>query len=253
MGERLAIISDIHANLPALDAVLEDARRQGVERLACLGDVVGYGADPAACVEAVRSVCAFTLRGNHDHGLFEDTDRFSPPARRALEWTRRNLPPAGSSWLRRLPSRREEGDTLHVHGSPRDPIHEYLYETEARTAAREGPGGPTARKLAECFREVRRVCFVGHTHRPGVLTEGLAWHSPRPPGDRFRLGLQRAIINVGSVGQPRDRDRRASYVIFDGREVLFRRVPYAWQSAMDRILSNPALDRWLALRLEQGV
>ena len=226
---RYAILSDIHASVEALRAVLDDARAQGIDRLVCLGDVVGYHAEPDACVALLRARAVLCVAGNHDRvaaGLAEPTD-FGEVARRAALWTRGQLSPESRAWLHALPLLAVvEGRFLIVHGAlhpaPNADLH---LSSPARvrrslSALRVGPWGV-------------RLAFFGHTHR-AAIHEARAWGGVRSlslAGDPILLGAGAyRLVNPGSVGQPRDGDPRASYAILDaGPEALslsVRRVPF---------------------------
>lgn len=227
---RCLVLSDIHSNLAAFQAVLNDAG--SVDQLWCLGDVVGYGPDPNECVELLRSLPHLCIAGNHDWatlGLLDLRD-FNPEARQANEWNRKQLTSENLAYLESLPETIVEGDFTLAHGSPCHPIWEYILYASSALA---GFG---------CFDTA--YCFVGHTHTPVVFElcedEGQDLCEPRlPPEEPLKLGAERQIINPGSVGQPRDGDRRASYVILD-RDALtveYRRVSYDFlktQAAMER-------------------
>ncbi|MEQ8766860.1 MAG: metallophosphoesterase family protein [Planctomycetota bacterium] len=248
-----AIISDIHSNLEALSAVFEDIDRQKVDSILCLGDVVGYGPQPVECVDLVRDRCRFVLLGNHDDALFHGAPDFNPIARQAIEVNRTMLRP---SWLS-MPKRRErwrylselkpshrEGDILYCHASPRDPLREYLLRPDIVF----DPG-----KIRSNFEFVESVCFVGHTHQPGVMTEKLEFLIPADMGYRYRIPDEgRVIINVGSVGQPRDGDPRACYTLVDDSEIEFRRVPYDIAATQKKIRELGTLHEMCATRLEVG-
>jgi len=249
-----AFISDLHSNLEALEAVFRDIAEQGAGDIFCLGDVVGYGPDPEACVDLVMAKCRLTLKGNHDAALIEGEDRFNRYARDAIRWTRRRLKPGWFKssryrerwdWLRNLPLQHKDGELLFVHGSPRDPLNEYIYPGDILFNA-EG-------KLAEIFRAVPHALFVGHTHHPMVLSSRLGSFTPAEGRDRIALGSDRYIVNVGSVGQPRDGDPRACYVLFDGEEVRYRRIPYDIDAVARKIDRIPELDAVLGQRLHEGL
>jgi diadenosine tetraphosphatase ApaH/serine/threonine PP2A family protein phosphatase len=246
-----AILADIHANQSALEAVLKDASRLGVEEVACLGDIVGYGARPRECVAHARRF-VWCVKGNHDAGLVsaEQEARFSARAGEALAWTRKKLDdpkdpesPARMEFLRALPEKRLEGDMLFVHGSPRLPLDEYVKPTLGKLHPE---------RLKVIFDMISRVAFVSHTHVPGVFTEDLVFHTPADLGNEFELGPGKAIINVGSVGQPRDGNERACYVLFDGQAVVWRRVPYDVDVEASRIYAVDELDDSLGDRLYEG-
>lgn len=239
---RYAILSDIHANLEALRAVLADADGR-VDALLCLGDVVGYGADPAACIDLVTQRCHAIVGGNHEHAVAGrlDLDWFNPYARAAAEWTRTRLGDDARAWLGALPLVRELEDATLVHASPGQP-GEWEYLVTAEDGFAEFPAFAT------------RLCFVGHSHVPGVWAVG-SWGREHDLGDvdvAIESGT-RYIVNVGSVGQPRDRDARAAYALWDpaARRVTIRRVPYDVATARSKIVAA-GLPRFLAERLAEG-
>ncbi len=246
MAERVAIISDIHANLEALEAVLADIDEQGAGRVLCLGDVVGYGIDAERCIDLVQRNCSLCLCGNHDWAVLNTALGFNQMARQAIELTRRRLAP--TRWPSAARRRRwafqscNEGEWLLVHGSPRDPVSEYIFPEDVEV----DPG-----KMEEIFAKVERACFVGHTHLPGVFVEGMAFMSPAELGNRFELGRAKAVVNVGSVGQPRDGDVRACYVHLDDGQVFYRRVQYDVRKTMEKIRASH-LDALCAERLALG-
>jgi diadenosine tetraphosphatase ApaH/serine/threonine PP2A family protein phosphatase len=245
-----AIISDIHANLEALEAVLTDIADHSVEDVYCLGDVVGYGPSPRECLELVMK-CKVSLLGNHDQAVFFDPLNFNPKAEQAILWTRAQLEtptPSRQAMERRweflgdMPRTHREGRLLFVHGSPRNPVNEYIFPEDIYKAG----------KMEAIFRLVEYACFQGHTHVPGIFTEGPAFLSPEeidyvyePTGGKF-------LCNVGSVGQPRDGDWRACYVLLDGDTVRHRRVEYDVEKTISKIRDIPDLDNSLADRLRQG-
>jgi diadenosine tetraphosphatase ApaH/serine/threonine PP2A family protein phosphatase len=245
---KTAIISDIHGNLEALLAVLEDIEDQGIKRILCLGDIVGYGPNPLECL-AMLDRFRVCLLGNHERALVNGTGRFNVRARRALEWTSQTLQssPEGAALLARaaaLSPWYEEDGVLYVHASPRDPLNEYLMPSAARDQAR----------LALQFERFQHYCFVGHTHVPGVLERDKAFEHPKDMlMNIFMLAEgEKAIVNVGSVGQPRDHDPRACYVVFDGDAVVYRRVTYDVQTTVNKIRGILMLDNFLGDRLLEG-
>jgi predicted phosphodiesterase len=246
-----AIVSDIHGNLEALQSVLADAREQGVDSVYCLGDIVGYGPQPRECVD-VAMTFQLSILGNHDQGALYDPEGFSSGAERAIFWTREQLEtPDGDpeqtarrwEFLSELPRTHREGPFTFVHGSVRNPLNEYVFPEDIYNA----------RKLERIFAQLERFSFQGHTHVPGVFTEDGRFLSPDEIGGKYSLTLPgKAMFNVGSVGQPRDGDPRSCYVIVTDDTVYFRRVPYAFEKTMQRILAIPELDPFLAERLKDG-
>jgi diadenosine tetraphosphatase ApaH/serine/threonine PP2A family protein phosphatase len=240
-----AVISDIHGNLEALEAVLRDVP-DGTERIYCLGDVIGYGASPNECCDLVREREMPTISGNHDLAVTDlstDLAWFNPVAAAAVEWTREQLTEENARFLRALPRMMQEEGVLFVHGSVRDP-DEYIMN---RTAAREN--------LAILEKEYPnvRVCFFGHTHVKTVV--------PSPngmsPGSRtLDLGSDGPyLVNPGSVGQPRDGDTFASYVLVEnaseGPRITYRFVEYDVEKAQAKIRAA-GLPGMLADRLAYG-
>lgn len=239
---RIAVLSDIHANLPALDAVLDDAG--GVDAVWHLGDVVGYGPDPDAVVARLRDVGAIGVRGNHDAAACggAEIDWFNPDARRAMEWTRAAISPATLEWLSALPERRTIGSSELVHGSHREPIWEYV--TSAAVAR------------ANLAALAATIGLHGHTHIPVAwLDDGGRVELVRPGGgDSLALEGRRALINPGSVGQPRDGDPDASYAILDPESgtVLWHRVRYD-VAAVQGAMRDAGLPASLSARLSVGL
>jgi predicted phosphodiesterase len=245
-----AILSDIHGNLEALEAVLEDVLAQGVDEIFCLGDIVGYGPNPRECVDRVMQFDRCVL-GNHDQGALYDPEGFSSGAEKAIFWTRDQLEmPSGDAdksrqrweFLSELPRTFNVGSFTFVHGSVRNPLNEYVFPEDVYNA----------RKLERIFALIERYCFQGHTHVPGVFTEEGQFLGPDEIGGKYVLPQGKAMINVGSVGQPRDTDPRSCYVLLTEQLVEFRRVPYPLERTMEKILSIPELDPFLAERLKEG-
>jgi predicted phosphodiesterase len=242
MSESIAILSDIHANLPALEAVLADIESQGIRELLCLGDVVGYGAQPAECIELLRSKLFLSiLRGNHDAYAASEVDpsNVSPETLEGIRWTRAGLCPEHRAWLGALPLTWQGSDCEAVHAAlPNPEAWDYVLEPAA-----------AARHFAH---QQQRICFIGHSHRPAMFVEGedraldiTSLESIRP--DR------KQVINVGSVGQPRDNDERACYLIYrrDRQDVWWRRVAYDVSAAQSAILAV-GLPMKFAQRLAMG-
>lgn len=250
-----AIVSDIHGNLEALEAVLADIDTVGVDEIYCLGDIIGYGPNPCECIDLAMQFQT-TILGNHDQGALFDPEGFSSGAERAIFWTReqleskrpdisdqergRNL--ARWNFLCELPRTLRDNGTLYVHGSARSPLSEYVFPEDIYNA----------RKIEKIFGFIERHCFQGHTHVPGVFTADCRFFSPRDINNRYQLTDKKAMINVGSVGQPRDNDPRACYVIVTDGLVEFRRVDYPFETTIAKIYDIPDLDNFLGDRLREG-
>jgi len=245
---RRAIISDIHGNLEALTSVLEDIERENVDEIFCLGDVIGYGPNPRECID---HCCKFelTLLGNHDNGALFDPDGFSSGAEKAIFWTRQQLEDptiegAAERWdfLAKLPRTYRTEPFMFVHGSPRSPLNEYVFPEDVYNT----------RKIERIFGFIHQYCFQGHTHVPGVFTENCRFYAPQEIGNKYSLNEQKVMVNVGSVGQPRDGDPRSSYVIVDDKEIEFRRIEYTPEVTQAKIHAEPGLDNFLGDRLIEG-
>ena len=252
-----AIISDIHGNIEALQAVFEDIDRERVDTISCLGDVVGYGPNPCECVRLVRDRCGLAILGNHDQGALFDPDGFNVGAERAIRWTRtqlelhdrlpRNSADRLTDFLGELPRTHTEGHVMFVHGSPRRPLDEYVFPEDIYNNL----------KMEHIFELVGRTCFQGHTHIPGIFTPAPEFISPAVPKGQVEVSLPlpegKSMVNVGSVGQPRDGDPRACYVIVeDDSRVRFRRIAYPCEVTCRKIHAIPDLDNFLGDRLGQG-
>lgn len=248
---KCAIISDIHANLPALEAVLADIDSQGdIEEIWCLGDIIGYGPQPVECYELARERCSIIIKGNHEKGLEPGgAEKFNARAKKAILWTRKKLEAAPNgneiiTEINNLPKSFNRDDILFVHGSPADPTNEYLMPKDALVVS----------KMKKQFPLIESYCFIGHTHFPGVFEEGESFVPPEEMlmNIYFLDNGCKAIINVGSVGQPRDRNPKACYVTFDGDSVKFIRVPYNIDITRKLIYAEPELADALGDRLESG-
>ncbi|MBI2930206.1 MAG: metallophosphoesterase [Planctomycetes bacterium] len=252
----VALISDIHSNTEALNAVLKDIEGQGIKEILCLGDLVGYGPNPAEVVDRALE-WKLVLMGNHDEAVVKEAYGFNPVAKAAVAWTREQLRPglfAGRAkrdrwnYLCNLPLTHKEDTVLYVHGSPRDPTMEYILRSDCVDLT-----GGIPEKIRDIFSRFDRVCFVGHTHDPGVITEESRFITPKECDHQFRFeGKKKYVINIGSVGQPRDGDTRACYVVFDGDLVRWRRIEYDYQSTMKKIFGTPQLDPRAGERLALG-
>jgi predicted phosphodiesterase len=276
-----AVISDIHSNIEALESVMREIDDRGITEVFCLGDIIGYGANPRECLDVVNERCVAAVCGNHDHACFYEPFNFNLAAERACYWTREIFEEESQKasrdrrWemLGRLPIRLEAKDLLMVHASPRRPVNEYLFTEDVYT---------NPAKILANFERLdgqHKGCLVGHTHVPGVFLDDPYFD---PPGELAEPNFytitedEKAIINVGSVGQPRDRDVRACFAVIyergeevrypEGSEggeidpnadgyvatVEFVRVEYDIQQAVQKILDTPDLDDFLGLRLLEG-
>ena len=240
---RYAILADIHSNLAALTAVLEDIEgKGGVDEIWCLGDIVGYGPEPGECIALLRKYDVVCIAGNHDLGAVGklELSYFSPAAAEACQWTADKLNPGDARYLEDLPRTLQKGDFLLVHGSPVDPIMEYVMSTSI------------AEKNFSFFNS--RFCLVGHTHVPMAFKQdGKSCTSiPMSLGIGLVLG-HRMIINPGAVGQPRDGDPAASYAIYDSEGHILRvyRIPYDVRATQDKMM-QAGLPISLVTRLEVG-
>jgi predicted phosphodiesterase len=266
---RRALISDIHGNLEALEVVLDDVKAQGIAEIFCLGDIVGYGPNPRECIDRVMETCKMTLLGNHDQGAMFDPDGFNIGAERAIFWTREQLEAPTDrdnnqrrwEFLGELPRSHRIGSFLFVHGSPRNPLSEYIFPEDIYNH----------RKMERLFQLVGRYCFQGHTHVPGIFTENYQFFSPEEIDLEYTLGEGKAMVNVGSVGQPRDGDNRACYVVLEdgladdspngeqvvpplvrSPKIIYRRLTYDFETTIQKIYSVPELEPFLGDRLRQG-
>jgi predicted phosphodiesterase len=253
---RLAILSDIHANLPALEAVLDDLDDSGVDELWCLGDVVGYGAQPDQCTALVAERCAVCLVGNHDLAVLGELDisSFSPAAAAAVRWTQDVAEKGTLDFLRRLEPSDEGRDAALYHASPRDPVWEYVLWPD---------------QAAECIAvQAARISLIGHSHVALFFVMGEDRRPPRAQsleiedtargaqagaGTRLDLSEGRWLINPGSVGQPRDGDPRAAWLELDtgSWEATYHRVEYEIDRAAAAIDATD-LPEHLARRLYVG-
>lgn len=250
----IAFISDIHSNTEALEACLREIERLRADRILCLGDIIGYGPEPRATLLRVMDLAEFSLLGNHEHGAMFYASDFNPRARAAIDWTRdqlnrRDCPREENmrmwNYLDSMKLEYREDGFLLVHGSPRDPVREYIVPRDAGDLE----------KMEGCFERMgdAALCFVGHSHVPGVYERGGGYRSPPELDNEWRPepGVQ-AIVNIGSIGQPRDGDPRATFASWDGETVRFHRVEYDFDKTMEKIRAIPELPDYLADRLAQG-
>jgi diadenosine tetraphosphatase ApaH/serine/threonine PP2A family protein phosphatase len=247
-----AFISDIHGNQEALLAVLDDIDARGIEDVVCLGDIVGYGPEPQECIALVREKCRITTMGNHDYALLTVPYGFNPVAAQAIRCHKSQLEggclhhercTGHLEFLKARPHRREEDGLLYVHASPRDPITEYVLSSDVEY-------GPTE-KIIKIMEMLEGACFVGHSHRPGVVTSDFKWLRPAE-AQGLDVSKDKFIVNEGSVGQPRDGDPRACYVELDDGKIYFHRVEYPFRKTMQKILDGGCLHSFCAERLAVG-
>ncbi|UCG46792.1 MAG: metallophosphoesterase family protein [Phycisphaerales bacterium] len=253
-------MSDIHSNLEALSTVLGDIEKRGIETVYCLGDVVGYGPNPRECLDLIIEKTKWCVLGNHDYAVFYEPTNFNYAAEQASFWTREVLEAeedrerSDRRWdfLGELPMRRTLRAKLgsgavpidFVHASPRRPINEYIFPDDVYT-------NPV--KVRLLFERVKHICFVGHTHMPGVFLDEPDFYPPDELGGTYPIvDDEKAIINIGSVGQPRDKDNRASYAYVDDEKVHFVRLEYDFERTMQKITATDQLDNFHAERLRDG-
>lgn len=234
-------MGDIHANLEALNAVVEDARSKGVTDFVCVGDVVGYNASPSECIRVIRELGCVTVRGNHDHycSYDESLDDFQPLAASVIAWTRRQLAEEDCKWLHDLPYQKACSGFMLVHSTLDMPERwGYVFDTLAAEA--------------NFSYQMTALCFHGHTHVPMIYEKQREVMRIEPCKVKITFGTK-YFINVGSVGQPRDNDPRSAYVIYSAKtkELDFVRVNYDVEVAMDKNMKAGLPER-LAVRLSQG-
>ena len=243
----LAVFSDIHANRAAFGACLKAARARGAERFVLLGDFVGYGADPEWVVDTAMELVAggaVAVRGNHDQAVGSSAETMSADAQIAIEWTRGQLGAAQRRFLAELPLTAEEGARLYVHSEASSPAR-WIYVRSTMDAARS------------LIATTAHVTFCGHIHRPALysmsVTAKMTSFVPKTDVPVQLLRGRQWLAVLGSVGQPRDGDPAASFVLFDTEsfQITYCRVPYDIEAAAQRIRDN-GLPRWLADRLSQG-
>jgi predicted phosphodiesterase len=244
---RLGIFSDIHANYEALSAVLESFRQEGIDEYHCLGDVVGYGGSPNECADIVRELAKHTILGNHDAAVAGrmDYSYYYEAARHALDVHAEILSQANTQWLKGLPysERLEYADVELCHGSPvRLEEFDYIFAPEQ------------ARECLPMFDDMAQLTLIGHSHLCKVFALTATTVEELPAVDLTLEQGKKYIVSVGSVGQPRDYDNRASFVVFDAdtRHFSFKRIEYDIESAARKVL-DASLERNFAHRLYIGV
>ena len=257
--KKIAIISDIHANYEALTVVLDDIKQKNVDAIYCLGDVIGYGPSPIECLQKTVEICSFILLGNHEEAVLAGAFGFNPSAKQAIDWTRSKVKPKfyhlnftkrKRYWegLMQLPLCYTEERNLFVHASPLDPTMDYILKSDTEDVFGEIP-----EKITQIFEQIDNLCFVGHTHMPGIITEKSEWYSPEEFDLIWEYGSNdKLICNVGSVGQPRDKNRDSCYVILEEKRICYHRVPYDYEKTQEKIYKIPQLDNRNARRLGRG-
>jgi predicted phosphodiesterase len=231
---RVALISDIHGNIEALDAVMADIAACHIDKVFCLGDIVVYGPNPGECLDRVMQ-CDLCILGDTDHAVQQPTSQSVSDARE-LEWTRDQLLLGERSsverrweFLRNLaPSASINGFQL-VHGSVSGPLADWVFPEDVYNRP----------KMDRLFGLVETHAFQGHTHLPGVFTQTLEHFTPVQVDCQYRLGNEKTMINVGSVGQPRDGDPRACYVVVEDETVTFHRVAYDFERTIAKLADLP--------------
>ncbi len=232
--------------------MLADIDQRGITDIICLGDNVGYGPNPREVLDLVLARCRWSLLGNHDFAVLYEPTNFNAGAESAAFWTRRQLetePDAdkrAARWqfLGSMAVRQTFNGTLCVHGSPRRPINEYIYADDVATA-------PT--KMQQIFDRIDRCCLVGHTHVQGLFTDEPDFYPPDELNYTYQFNSwEKVLINVGSVGQPRDRDPRAAYAILHDDRIEFVRLEYDVQAVVERIRQIDELNDFFGQRLLEG-
>ena len=255
MGNKTALISDLHSNVEALEGVLKDIKDQGIDDIVCLGDMIGYGPNPREMLKQAFN-WRWALRGNHEDALLFLALDFNHEAAQAIDWTRDQINRTDApkeenhlmwNFLGDLTDMQEDESiqTTYLHASPRNRTKEYVRPHDIQDQE----------KMEEIFSMFQRICFCGHTHEPGVFTQDMKFYPPRAFNYKVKVtDARKYYVNIGSVGQPRDRDTRSCYVIWDGENGLveFRRVEYDFKKTMDKIFEIQRLPRRFGERLEVG-
>lgn len=250
--KRTAIVSDVHSNMEALQAVLDDIHENECEEIVCLGDLIGYGPNPRQVLRIATDLFEFTLMGNHEEGILYQPVGFNWKAEASAWWTKDQLKstryPGDDNkryweYLEQMPRFATHGDVLYVHASPLDPTREYVMP--------EACYNPDF--MRQIFAKIKRVAFGGHTHLPGIFFPDKPFLDQRQVEGPYPIVKGKFFVNVGSVGQPRDGDTRACYVICDGKTVLFRRVSYNYRKTARKIKRIKRLPNALGARLSLGL
>jgi predicted phosphodiesterase len=259
-SNKFAIVSDIHSNIEALTTVLADIDQRGITTIYCLGDVLGYGPNPKECLDLVIAKTHNCVLGNHDYAVLYEPTNFNTGAEQASYWCREALESENEDnarnqrwdfigkqqmrWQLEQQLGQVKAKMDFVHASPRRPINEYIFPDDVYT---------NPAKLNGLFERTEHICFVGHTHLPGVFLADPDFYAPEELGNVYPIVEgEKAIINVGSVGQPRDRDPRAGYVFIEDNKINFVRLEYDLESTVKKIYDIKELDNFEADRLREG-
>ncbi|MHC4870291.1 MAG: metallophosphoesterase family protein [Planctomycetota bacterium] len=256
MSRSIAVLSDIHGNASAFTAVLADIKNRGISEIICIGDIIGYGPEPEACIDLAAEYCTVCLSGNHEYAINHGAEGFNPVAKGAVDYVRELLSPDSDKdkdkmrrwdFINNLETGYYDADFCAMHGSPRHEVMEYVLPSDPEM---------DPLKIDDIFDSMeKKIAFVGHTHYPGIVEEETDIFLSTLDIDDiyvFEDGVK-AIVNVGSVGQPRDRDIRACYVEYNGSEAAFRRVEYDVHDTVKKIRdSGGRLHESLGLRLLEG-
>jgi predicted phosphodiesterase len=251
-----AVIADVHSNLEAFTAVLDDIIKQDISEIISLGDMVGYGPNPVECIQKSIEYNITNLYGNHELALFKGKTNFNPRAQKAIEWTKNvinknsNVPEV-KKFFATIDYEYRADSFIYAHGSPRGLIDEYVIKKDDFFKLSE----KVKASLKENFEMVETVGFVGHTHIPYICTTDFylihpEWHNY----ESYPLLIgTKTLANPGSVGQPRDKDPRACYIIFDGETIIHRRIQYDIAKTVSKMKLIPNLDSALWMRLSEGI
>lgn len=257
MSQSIAFISDIHGNASAFTEVLKDIRSRNIGKIICIGDIIGYGPEPEECLDLAMEHCDIVLCGNHEYAVMHGAEGFNPVAKSAVDYVRDLLQPAVGEtdakrlkrweFLKNLDTGYYSDNFCAMHGSPRHEVMEYVLPSDPEM---------DPLKLDDIFDAMAcKIAFVGHTHYPGVVEDDteIFLNTIDLDGIYELEDDVKAIINVGSIGQPRDRDVRACYLEFNGTEAIYRRVTYDIHSTVEKIRdSGGRLHESLGLRLLEG-
>lgn len=216
-----------------------------------MGDIIGYGPSPCECLDKVIEHSKVCLLGNHDQGAMFDPEGFNSGAERAIFWTRDQLENSGGNrdqvdrrwdFLGTLPRVHRDDPWLYVHGSPRNPVNEYVFPEDIYNQ----------KKMEKLFGLITKGCFQGHTHVPGIFLESVEFVTPEQTDNVFTIRDEKFMVNVGSVGQPRDGDSRSCYVIQEDDKISFHRVEYNIEATAEKIYQTADLDNFLGDRIKEG-